>query len=170
MPGPGRRREERAERRWIAMRCSEWLGARARWSWKTGLCSLPPHMCSHQGIAWLGALLHIDQLNQRCIIEDAKRETLRGSQGSPEDLESVILSKTRARLRICERGAHSSCAQGRRKSFFFLFFFLFLFYTMWAAFVDSSLPAHFSWLSYLLKEMLQFEAWAISDLVAEVRC
>lgn len=35
--------------------------------------------------------LHIHQLNQRCIIEDANRETLRGgSQGSPEDLESVI--------------------------------------------------------------------------------
>ena len=34
--------------------------------------------------------LHIDQLNQRCIIEDAKQATLRGSQGSPEDLESVI--------------------------------------------------------------------------------
>lgn len=34
--------------------------------------------------------LRIDQLNQRCVIEDAKRETLRGSQGSPEDLESVI--------------------------------------------------------------------------------
>lgn len=34
--------------------------------------------------------LHIDQLNQRCIIKDAKRETLRGSQGSLEDLGSVI--------------------------------------------------------------------------------
>lgn len=54
------------------------------------LCSLPPHVCGHQGIAWRGTLPPIPQLNQRRIIEDAKRETLRGLQSSPEDLESVV--------------------------------------------------------------------------------
>lgn len=71
-------------------RKSLWLEANARWSWKTVLCLLPLHMSGHQGIVWLCMILHICQLNQRCIIGDAKRETLRGLYGSPEDLGSVI--------------------------------------------------------------------------------